>query len=193
MEDSKIILPGDPNWNPPAEVSKPAEKLPDELIETVFREVIDEVKTNIIDAEPVLEEELPKPVMPKVAYRFCSPSRTRSYNIPVQEIVKATLTEDLPLSWERICHVGRIVYGPNGKERLPGFKKGEEVTLNSCTLFPGVGLLYGFAEGSRGGYGLRPDQIIFVTPSAPVGESNGTVDVGQGPDLQQARPTEDTE
>jgi hypothetical protein len=35
------------------------------------------------------------------------------------------------------------------------------------TFYPGIGALYGFAEGKRGSFAVRPDQVSFQMPENP--------------------------
>jgi hypothetical protein len=173
-DEKRIILPGDPGWNTPAALD-PAPvtpKLPDEVLEAAFSEVVNEVKDKLATtSEEAPAAATPKePEPPKASYRFHSPARNKSIPIPMPKPIVVTLTENLPRSWERKCYVGGTDYLPiEGKDykqrvRRPGFRKGEAITLSSMVFYPGIGVLYGFEEGSRGGYAVRQEQIHFPEP-----------------------------
>lgn len=193
VDSNSIILPGDPLWDEKkAEEVSPSSKLPDELLETAFQEVYEEVKDKIeiekekengpLSSAGGVPEKPPIEKAPGVSFKYCSPSQKRSFDIPMEKEIEAKLTEDLPLSWERKCFANKL------------FRKDCLITLNSCTLFPGVGILYGFKEGMRGGYGVRPDQISIIPPEAEKKDTeNGTLDAGQAVGLQQARQTDQPE
>jgi len=179
-DEKRIIMPGDPEWNNPTVPSLDPEyspapvtpKLPDEVLEKVFTEVVQEVKDKLATApEEAPAATIPKePEPPKASYRFHSPARNRFIPIPMPKPIVVTLTEDLPKSWERKCYVGGIDYipveGQDYKQRVrrPGFRKGDSITLSSMVFFLGAGVLYGFEEGSRQGYAVRQDQILFPEP-----------------------------
>jgi hypothetical protein len=192
MTEKRIIMPGDPGWDKPrAEEVAPTLKVPGEALEQVFRDVVGEVKQTIetkpeegqVPVQIVSPEELKKirakqaEGKPAPSYKFHHPSRQKSFRIPVPKPITAELLEDLPRSWETKCLVGGIDYvtveGQPFKQRVrrPGFKKGEHVTLTEMVFFPGVGALYGFAEGNRGGFGVRPDQVSFSMPMVESPES----------------------
>lgn len=183
----RIVMPGDPDWDKPLadRVSPPVSaKLPDEVVEKVFQEVVEEVKVTA-DTTP---EQLPATVQivspekmaeikagqaaekPAPSYRFHNPAKKRFFEIPVPKPIDAELLEDLPRVWERKCYVGGVEYvtveGQSFKQRVrkPGFRKGDHVTIVGMTFFMGQGALYTFKEGSRGGYALRPDQVQFEIP-----------------------------
>jgi hypothetical protein len=186
--EKRIITPGDPGWNAPASLDPVpvTPKLPDEVLEEAFSEALTEVQNMISEGGPVPSEEAPAATIPKepepptASYRFHSPARMRSIPIPMPKPIVVTLTENLSKSWERKCYVGNIDYipveGQDYKQRVrrPGFRKGDSITLSSMVFYPGVGVLYGFVEGSRQGYAVRQDQILFPEPvpeTPPPGES----------------------
>lgn len=177
---TKLILPGDPGWNQPtgvAEKKPEVPKLSDEALERVFQEVVDEVKAKMdVSPEevPAPTPEAPKePPAPTASYKFHRPARKKSFTISMPQPITATLLEDLPRSWERKCY------------DTARFRKGDEITLTEMVFFPGVGTLYTFKEGSRGGYGVKPDQVEFSLPK-PVDEvAKDIVDVpGQDTQVQ---------
>jgi len=168
---NKIILPGDPGWSQPAGIpeAKPEiPKLPDDLIEKAFQEVVGEVQEQVAAGSA----EVPAPVEEKKAEeppkglnkQFRKPPRRRSFKIPVPKPIVATLLEDLPRSWERKCYVGGVEWVDGKRVRKPGFRKGDTITLTDLVLFPGVGTLYGFAEGARESYAVRQEQVFFTVP-----------------------------
>jgi hypothetical protein len=150
----------------------PSQKLPDEVLEAAFQEAVQEVKEKLEVAQEA-PPEAPTPGPPTASYRFHRPARQKSFSIPVPKAIDATLLEDLPRRWERQCYVGDVEYvSVEGSEfkmrvRRPGFKKGEHITLDSMTFYPGIGALYGFAEGKRGSFAVRPDQVSFQMPENP--------------------------
>ena len=162
---NKIIKPGDPEWDPKFSPVPQAPKLPDEVLEAAFQEAVKEVKEKLEVAQAPAEAPTPGP--PKASYKFHSPARQKSFPIPVPKAIEATLLEDLPRRWERQCYVGDVEYvSVEGREtkmrvRRPGFKKGDHITLDSATFFPGIGVMYGFHEGKRGSFCVRPDQVHF--------------------------------
>ena len=176
-EEKHIILPGDPLWDKPradevATASVP--KLPNELLEAAFTEVVGEVK-EAIEAKP---EEVPASVTPAAAppgpqpsYKYHQPARQRFIDVPVPRPIEAVLLENLPKAWERKCYVGGFDYvaveGQTYKKhiRRPGFRKGDSITLTGMTFVPGSGAMYAFKEGSRGGFCVRPDQVSFSLPA----------------------------
>ncbi len=174
---NKIIKPGDPEWDPKFSPVPQAPKLPDEILEKAFQEAVQEVKDKIEVAQEA-PPEAPTPEPPKASYRFHRPAMQKSFPIPVPKAIDATLLEDLPRRWERQCYVGDVEYvSVEGKEvkmrvRRPGFKKGEHITLDSATFYPGIGVLYGFLEGRRGGFAVRPDQVHFQMSMAPSPETS---------------------
>lgn len=105
------------------------------------------------------------PDMP--SYKYHRPAQKKYADIPVPNPIDAILLEDLPIAWERKCYVGGIEYvtvtGQSFKDRVrrPGFKKGDHITLINLTFYPGIGALYGFREGLRGGFAVRSDQVSF--------------------------------
>ena len=159
---NKIIVPGDPEFDPKFVPPAEAPKLPDEVLEAAFTEVVKEVQAAIVQGEdpgdavpppsPSPEEPFQnrswyrKGAMP--GFKMHRPAQNKSFDLPMQHVQEAELTEDLPRSWEKKCHIS--------------LRKGDKVTLISMTYYPGAGILYGFQEGSRGGYGLRQDQINFL-------------------------------
>jgi len=177
---NKIIKPGDPEWDPKFSPVPQAPKLPDEVLEAAFQEAVQEVKEKLEVAQEA-PTEAPTPGPPKASYKFHSPARQKSFPIPVPKAIEATLLEDLPRRWERQCYVGGVEYvSVEGREtkmrvRRPGFKTGDHITLDSATFFPGIGVMYGFQEGKRGSFCVRPDQVHFELPavadtSIPVAE-----------------------
>jgi hypothetical protein len=139
---NNIILPGGPGWNQPAVIPQAepeAPKLPNEVLEAAFSEVVEDVKATI-DAQspevplPVAEE--PKKLgPPNISYECHRPQMRRSIPIPMQHPMPAELLEDLPRSWER----------------KSGFslRAKDAVLITGATFFPGHGLLYDVAELSR--------------------------------------------
>lgn len=176
---NKIIKPGDPEWDPKFSPVPQAPKLPDAVLEAAFHEAVQEVQDMISEGGPVSPPEVaqeapveaPTPGPPPVSYKFHRPARQRSFPIPVPKVIDATLLEDLPRRMERQCYVGDIEYvSVEGREtkmrvRRPGFKKGDHITLDSATFYPGIGVMYGFQEGSRGSLCVRPDQVHFELPA----------------------------
>lgn len=179
--NKSIIMPGDKDFHGPVSHDheydpQEAPKLPSEVLEAAFSEVVDEVKANL-EAKP---EEVPgekkEPDPPKASYKFHRPARQKSFKVPMPQHMTVTLTEDLPRSWEKKCHVGGIDYvavpGHEFKERIrkPGFKTGEKITLTEMYFYPGVGALYAFTEGNRAGLAVRQDQFVFdpVVPQSKV-------------------------
>lgn len=174
-DEKRIILPGDPGWDKPrAEEVAPELKVPvpGEALEEVFRGVVEEVQATI----EVAPEQVPAsveavPAKPGPSYKFHKPSQQKVFRIPVPKPIDAELLEDLPRSWEQKCLVGGIDYvaveGQAFKQRVrrSGFRQGDHITLTEMVFFPGTGALYGFKEGNRGGYGVRPDQVSFKMPT----------------------------
>lgn len=119
-----------------------------------------------------MNEETQIEVQPEVvpdtpSYKYHRPAQKKYVDIPVPNPIDAILLEDLPVAWERKCYVGGIEYvtviGQDFKDRVrqPGFKKGDHITLINLTFYPGIGALYGFREGLRGGFAVRSDQVSF--------------------------------
>lgn len=186
----KIITPGDPGWTQPAGIPKQPEvpKLPDELIEKVFSEVVSDVQEKIAAGEMVSEggpvEQEAKPEEPVVAaapmkpdrfpslrgrrapggpgFKYHRPAQQKSFTMKMPKPVTATLLEDLPRGWEKVCYVGDMNW--KTRTRNPGFRKGDVITLMEMVFTPGVGAMYAFAEGGRGSFCVRPDQVIFAMP-----------------------------
>jgi hypothetical protein len=171
--EKRIILPGDAGWDKPRadEVNPPATKLPDEVLEAAFSEVVSELKAakekdatedktndpnsvqfdNETKASSEIQKALPNTKSSNpITYKYHKPASKRSYDISAPQAIVVTLLEDLPRAWERNCYTK--------------FRKGDSITITGMTLFPGVGNLYTFAEGSRGSYGVRQDQIQFPEP-----------------------------
>jgi len=122
-------------------------------------------------------ETQPEVVPDSPSYQYHKPAQKKSVDIPMANPIDAVLLEDLPRSWERKCYVGGVKYipitGETFKDRilLPGFRAGDHITLINLTYYPGVGALYGFQEGSRGAFAVRPEQVSFsnddMVPSSP--------------------------
>jgi hypothetical protein len=166
---STIIQPGDKLWDPnftPVIEKEVPPKLPDDVVEGAFRAVVDEVMESV--KEPPVEGQIAAPVVPpagrlkNTGYDYHNIARQKSYPIPMEQHIVATLTKDLPRSWEKRCFVGGTTWVDGVKVRKPGFRKGDKITLSSTTLYPGVGVLYGFEEGKRGGFGVRSDQVDIM-------------------------------
>lgn len=161
---SNIILPGDSEWSGPQAEIPETPKLPDEVLEAAFTEAVADVQNMIAEGGPVADEPNNLPVAPgdvatevgknlpalPNSYRFHNPAQKKSIDIPVPKPIDVELLEDLPRQWEKVC--------------FHKFRKGDHITLTSMTFYPGVGVLYGFSEGTRGGFGVRPDQFSFSVP-----------------------------
>lgn len=105
-------------------------------------------------------------------FQFHRTPSQKSYTNPM-EPREVFLAKNLPRSWERYCHVDMDMKSYDDvldmvKGIPKGFRAGARVTLTDATFYPGFGVLYGFVEGKRMGYGLRQDQIdIPVTEDKP--------------------------
>lgn len=160
MNDTKrIILPGDAGWSGPlaAEVGKTeVPKLPNEVLEAAFTEVVGEVQEALTvqaedistpDTVPAATEPVPPP---GPSYKFHRPAQKKMIDVPVPKPIEATLLADLPRRWERVCY--------------QQFRKDGKITLTGMVFVPGLGAMYEFAEGKRGSYCVRPDQVSFSMP-----------------------------
>lgn len=155
-DEKRIILPGDPGWTRPQDEPTPyAPKIPSDVLEAAFTEAVTEVKEKLDEQKaPILD---PNAVVipekkPHDPYRFHNPAQKKSIVIPVPKPMEAELLVNLPRKWEKVCY--------------RKFRKGDKITLTDMLFTPGVGAVYGFTEGSRGGYAVSPDQVRFELPVA---------------------------
>lgn len=178
---NKIITPGDPGWAGTPGSNLP-EKMPTEFVEQIFRKTMEDVQESIevssnetldVPVEDVLEkavqtESIGQPQGPVPSYKFRRPANPKMFQMRMPQPMKAKLLEDLPKSWARKCFSELGYHGSPVKSRKEGFKEGDQVTITDTTFFlkngQVAGVLYGFAEGQRGGFGLRQDQIAVQGP-----------------------------
>jgi len=195
MEEKLIITPGDPGWDQPRahEIATPS-KLPDSVLEAAFSEVVQNAQSTLnntgsteseadsmgsVSMVPPTEDSTmeqasvhqvpPPPVQPNISYKYHNPARQKLFDIAAPQPIQAELLENLPRSWEKVCYTK--------------FRKGMLITITGFTLFPGVGNRYTFAEGSRGGYCVRQEQIKMLLPNPEV-KTNDAVD-GQGVEVRE--------
>ena len=182
---SRIIMPGDRDFHGPTtkdqKYAPQTPKLPNEMLEKVFADVVQEVKeqldvTDKADpADAVVPAEAVPPNPPGPTFKFHRPSKQKSFTIPMPKPLLATLLEDLPRAWEEKCYVGGVDYvaveGQPYKNRVrrPGFCTGDQITLTGMVLFDSrfykdAGAMYEFEEGKRGSFCVRPDQVSFELP-----------------------------
>lgn len=188
-EEKRIIMPGDLGWDQPrADEVAPPKKLPDALLEAAFSEVVNDAISGqdmVSEGSPVVPDEVvPVPVvspMPvevprreqsKISYKYHKPASIKAGEMKMPKPIQAELLEDLSRAWERKC--------------FTSFKKGTIITITGFTWFEGVGNLLMFAEGARGSYCIRPDQVKMLLPNPEV-KSNDAMD-GQGIEIREARP-----